>query len=72
MFNTPELDELFQILNSIKGFKLRQPQWSNTTVRPNNVETNYKKNANTKEEEENEDEERKNTNGKKQKEIKEV
>ena len=31
MFNTSELDELFQILNSIKGFKLRQPQWSNTT-----------------------------------------
>ena len=32
MFNTSELDELFRILNSIKGFKLRQPQWSNTTV----------------------------------------
>ena len=32
MFNTSELDELFQILNSIKGFKLRQPQWSNTTA----------------------------------------
>ena len=31
MFNTSELDELFWILNSIKGFKLRQPQWSNTT-----------------------------------------
>ena len=34
MFNTSGLDELFQILNSIKGlkgFKLRQPQWSNTT-----------------------------------------
>ena len=31
MFNTSELDELFRILNSIKGFKLRQPQWSNTT-----------------------------------------
>ena len=31
-FNTSELDELFQILNSIKGFKLRQPQWSNTTL----------------------------------------
>ena len=39
-------------------------------VRPNNVETNSKKNAKTKEEEENEDEERKNTNGKKQKENK--
>ena len=37
-------------------------------VRPNNVETNSKKNANTKQEEQNEDEERKNTNGKKQKE----
>ena len=36
MFNTIGLDELFQILNSIKGlkgFKLRQPQWSNTTWR---------------------------------------
>ena len=33
MFNTSELDELFQILISIKGFKLRQPQWSNTTWR---------------------------------------
>ena len=32
MFNTSELDELFRILNSIKGFKLRQPQWSNTTI----------------------------------------
>ena len=35
-FNTSGLDELFQILNSIKGlkgFKLRQPQWSNTTQR---------------------------------------
>ena len=32
MFNTSELDELFWILNSIKGFKLRQPQWSNTTI----------------------------------------
>ena len=32
MFNTSELDELFRILNSIKGFKLRQPQWSNTTL----------------------------------------
>ena len=32
MFNTSELDELFWILISIKGFKLRQPQWSNTTV----------------------------------------
>ena len=31
MFNTSELDELFRILNSIRGFKLRQPQWSNTT-----------------------------------------
>ena len=31
MYSTSELDELFQILNSIKGFKLRQPQWSNTT-----------------------------------------
>ena len=39
-------------------------------VRPNNVETNSKKNAKTKEEEQNEDEERKNTNGKKQKEKK--
>ena len=34
MFNTSELDELFWILNSIKGFKLRQPQWSNTTLEP--------------------------------------
>ena len=34
MFNTSELDELFRILNSIKGFKLRQPQWSNTTLHP--------------------------------------
>ena len=32
MFNTSELDELFRILISIKGIKLRQPQWSNTTV----------------------------------------
>ena len=32
MYNTSELDELFRILNSIKGFKLRQPQWSNTTL----------------------------------------
>ena len=32
MFNTSELDELFQILNSIKGFKLRQPHRSSTTV----------------------------------------
>ena len=32
MFNTSELDELFWILISIKGFKLRQPQWSNTTI----------------------------------------
>ena len=32
MFNTSELDELFWILNSIKGFKLRQQQWSNTTL----------------------------------------
>ena len=32
MFNTSELDELFRILISIKGFKLRQPQWSNTTL----------------------------------------
>ena len=31
MYSTSELDELFRILNSIKGFKLRQPQWSNTT-----------------------------------------
>ena len=34
MFNTSGLDELFQILNSIKGlkgFKPRQSQWSNTT-----------------------------------------
>ena len=35
MFNTSGLDELFQILNSIKGIKLRQPQWSNTTVDTN-------------------------------------
>ena len=33
MYSTSELDELFRILNSIKGFKLRQPQWSNTTWR---------------------------------------
>ena len=39
-------------------------------VRPNNVETNSKKNAKTNEEEQNEDEERKNTNDKKQKENK--
>ena len=32
MFNTSELDELFRILISIKGFKLKQPQGSNTTV----------------------------------------
>ena len=32
MFNTSELDELFRILNSIKGFKLKQPQGSNTTA----------------------------------------
>ena len=32
MYSTSELDELFLILNSIKGFKLRQPQWSNTTL----------------------------------------
>ena len=32
MFNTSELDELFQILISIKGIKLRQPQGSNTTL----------------------------------------
>ena len=38
MFNTSELDELFRILISIKGIKLRQPQWSNTTVR---VETDH-------------------------------
>ena len=31
MYKTSELDELFRILNSIKGFKLKQPQWSNTT-----------------------------------------
>ena len=31
MYSTSELDELFRILNSIKGLKLRQPQWSNTT-----------------------------------------
>ena len=37
-------------------------------IRPNNVETNSKKNTNTKQGEQNEDEERKNTNGKKQKE----
>ena len=36
-------------------------------VRPNNVETNSKKYAKTKEEEQKEDEERRNTNGKKQK-----
>ena len=34
MFNTSGLDELFQILNSIKGIKLRQPQRSNTTPEP--------------------------------------
>ena len=36
MFNTSGLDELFQILNllkGLKGIKLRQPQWSNTTIR---------------------------------------
>ena len=33
MFNTSELDELFQILISIKGFKLKQPQGSNTTLK---------------------------------------
>ena len=32
MFNTSEFDELFRILISIKGFKLKQPQWSNTTI----------------------------------------
>ena len=32
MYSTSELDELFWILNSIKGFKLKQPQWSNTTI----------------------------------------
>ena len=32
MFNTSELDELFRILISIKGFKFRQPQWSNTAI----------------------------------------
>ena len=32
MYSTSELDELFRILISIKGFKLRQPQWSNTTI----------------------------------------
>ena len=37
MFNTSELDALFRILNSIKGFKLRQPQWSNTTI-PNSAD----------------------------------
>ena len=31
MYSTSKLDELFRILISIKGFKLRQPQWSNTT-----------------------------------------
>ena len=41
-------------------------------IRPNNVETNSKKNANTKQGEQSEDEERKNTNGKKQKDKKEV
>ena len=30
--NTSGLDELFRILNSIKGIKLRQPQWNNTTL----------------------------------------
>ena len=38
MYSTSGLDELFQILNSIeglKGFTLRQPQWSNTTVSKN-------------------------------------
>ena len=32
MFNTSELDELFRILILIKGFKLKQPQGSNTTL----------------------------------------
>ena len=32
MYSTSELDELLLILNSIKGFKLRQPHWSNTTI----------------------------------------
>ena len=39
-------------------------------VRPNNVETNSKKYAKTKEEKQNEDEGRKNANGNKQKEKK--
>ena len=38
MYSTSELDELFWILNSIKGFKLRQPQWSNTTVASKTVD----------------------------------
>ena len=33
MYSTLELDELFQILNSVKGFKLNKPHWSNTTWR---------------------------------------
>ena len=39
MFNTSELDELFRILISIKGFKLKQPQWSNTTLGMNSGQT---------------------------------
>ena len=38
MFNTSELDELFWILISIKGFKIRQPQWSNTTLENAQIE----------------------------------
>ena len=36
-----ELDELFRILNSIKGFKLRQPQWSNTTLSNIDLRSGY-------------------------------
>ena len=43
MYSTSELDELFLILNSIKGFKLRQPQWSNTTLPKSNSGDNSSK-----------------------------
>ena len=39
MYSTSELDELFRILISIKGFKLRQPQWSNTTIEDKGIRT---------------------------------
>ena len=32
MYSTLELNELFQILNSVKGSKLNKPHWSNTTL----------------------------------------